>query len=139
VADLCDEAPASTWLVDGFNLLHAVVLRGADRKEWWRAGARDRVLALARGFDDLRVRLVVVFDGPRPPDEPEPLAPEWPEVVFAASADDWMVRAVRLAPEPSRVAVVTADRKLADRARHRGARVVGPWAFARRCVGPASA
>ena len=126
-----DEKPA-LWLVDGFNLLHAVVLQGRDRKDWWRAEARLRVVDLVRRLDAPGAEVVVVFDGRRPPDEPEPEGPG-PQVVFAASADDWLLRAVRQAPDPSRVTVVTADRQLADRARHRGARVLGPRAFRERC------
>jgi predicted RNA-binding protein with PIN domain len=129
------DAPADeprTWLVDGFNLMHAVVLRGRDRKAWWRAEARARVLDLVRRLDAPGAEVVVVFDGQRPPDEPE--RPDGgPRVVFADSADDWLIRAVRQAPDPGRIAVVTADRQLAERARHRGARVVRPRAFAERC------
>lgn len=130
-ADLAGEP--RTWLVDGFNLMHAAVLRGRDRRDWWRAEARERVLELVRRLEAPGAEVVVVFDGQRPADEPEREA--GPQVVFAASADDWLIRAVRQAPDPSRIAVVTADRQLADRARHRGARVVGPIAFRERCGG----
>ncbi len=122
------------WLIDGFNLLHAAVLRGRDRKEWWRADARERAVDLVRRLDAPGAEVVVVFDGRRPADEPEPETPG-PQVVFAASADAWLLAAVRRAPDPTRVVVVTADRQLADRARHRGARVLGPTAFRERCGG----
>jgi len=82
----------------------------------------------------------VVFDGPSAgkvgSEPPEPASEEGiprPRVVFAASADEWMLAALRAAPDPTRIAVVTADRQLADRARHRGARVVRPREFAARC------
>jgi rRNA-processing protein FCF1 len=42
---------------------------------------------------------------------------------------------VRSAQDPARIAVVTADKQLADRARHRGARVYSPRAFLDRCTG----
>lgn len=122
------------WLVDGFNLLHAAVLRGRDRKDWWRAEARARVVDLVRQLEAPGGEIIVVFDGRRPADEPQPDA-RGPQVVFAASADDWLLAAVRAAPDPTRVVVVTADRQLADRARHRGARVIGPTAFRERCRG----
>jgi predicted RNA-binding protein with PIN domain len=139
-ADPTDPGPADephTWLVDGFNLMHAAVLRGRDRRDWWGPEARERVLALVRRLEaPPEAEVVVVFDGRRPAGEPE--SPEArPQVVFAASADEWLIRAVRQAPDPGRVAVVTADRQLADRARHRGARVIGPRAFRERCGGPA--
>ncbi|HSJ99325.1 MAG TPA: NYN domain-containing protein [Myxococcota bacterium] len=125
-----------TWLVDGFNLMHAAVLRGRDRRDWWRAEARGRVLDLVRRLDAPEAEVVVVFDGQRPADEPE--TPDArPQVVFADSADEWLIRAVRQAADPGRIAVVTADRQLADRARHRGARVIGPRAFRERCEGAA--
>lgn len=127
------EEPAA-WLIDGFNLLHAAVLRGRDRKDWWRAEARERVVDLVRELEAPGAEVVIVFDGQRPADEPDrELA--GPQVVFAASADDWLLAAVRRAPDPSRVVLVTADRQLADRARHRGARILGPTAFRERCRG----
>ena len=122
------------WLIDGFNVLHAAVLRGRDRQDWWRAEARERVVDLVRQLEAPGAEVVVVFDGRRPADEPERAHPG-PQVVFAASADDWLLAAVRRAPDPTRIVVVTADRQLADRARHRGARILGPTAFRERCGG----
>ncbi len=125
-----------TWLIDGFNVLHAAVLRGRDRKDWWRAEARERVVDLVRQLDAPGAEVIIVFDGRRPADEPERDPPD-PQVVFAASADDWLLAAVRRAPDPTRIVVVTADRQLADRARHRGATILGPTAFRERCRGSA--
>jgi predicted RNA-binding protein with PIN domain len=120
------------WLVDGFNVLHAGVLRGNDRRGWWREEVRARLLERVAGFEDAAAELWVVFDGPGPGGEAE-RASERPRVVFAPSADDWLLEAVRETPDPAAVVVVTADRQLADRARHRGARVVSPRAFLARC------
>jgi predicted RNA-binding protein with PIN domain len=123
----------SIWLVDGFNLLHAAVLRSGDSREgWWKGPNRDRVVELARAFDDADAEVVIVFDGSEEPTVP---VEGGPKVVFAASADEWLLAAVRMAPEPGRVAVVTADRRLRDRLRDRGAQVVSPSAFAARCRG----
>jgi predicted RNA-binding protein with PIN domain len=123
-------ARPSLWLVDGFNLLHAAVLRPGDsRADWWKSANRARVIELARTFEDREAEMVVVFDGKEPPDSTE----AGPRVVFAESADDWLLAAVKAAPNPHRVAVVTADRRLADRLRDRGAQVVSPSAFAARC------
>jgi rRNA-processing protein FCF1 len=55
--------------------------------------------------------------------------------VFAPSADDWLLARVREEDDPTRVVVVTADRKVAGRARQRGARVVSPRDFLERCSG----
>ena len=123
-------AEPRVWLVDGFNALHVALLRGRDRPRWWRGEERERLVAEVARFDASDAEVVVVFDGPRPAED----APgEGPRVVFAPSADDWLLREVRDAPEPGAVAVVTADRQLADRARHRGARVVSPRVFLERC------
>jgi predicted RNA-binding protein with PIN domain len=123
--------PPTTWLVDGFNLLHAAVMKsGEPRDGWWKGANRDRVVALARNFEDREAELVVVFDGA---EEPIAASEDGPRVVFAPTADDWLLAAVKAAPDPRRVAVVTADRRLADRLRDRGAQVVSPRAFAARC------
>jgi hypothetical protein len=124
------EAPR-LWLVDGFNVLHAAVLKGRDRREWWRGPARARVLDLAGGFPDADVEIWVVFDGEDPDEEAE--LPPRVRQVFAPSADDWLVRRVKQTPRGAPVSVVTADRELAARARHHGAEVVSPRAFAERC------
>lgn len=120
------------WLVDGFNVLHAGVLRGADRRGWWREEVRARLLERVAGFEDAAAELWVVFDGPGPVASAEAES-QRPRVVFAPSADEWLLDAVRETPDPASVVVVTADRQLADRARHRGARVVSPRAFLARC------
>ena len=129
--------PADTqptlWLVDGFNVLHVVLLHGESRKAWWQNKGRERVVELVRAFDAADAEVVVVFDGSQPPPEDEPESAAGPRVIFAAPADDWVLTAVRTAPDPARVAVVTADRRLAARARHRGAQVVAPGVFAARC------
>ncbi len=136
------ELSGELWLVDGFNVLHAGLLGGRDRSRWWTAPRRAELLARAAGFDDPAARVWVVFDGSRAKAEQE----EAPRLlsVFAPSADAWLLERVREArsaragsgDEPvggPRVVVVTADRQLADRARHRGAHVVSPRAFLERC------
>ena len=119
------------WLVDGFNVLHAGVLRGRERGDWWREGSRARLLELAGAFDDPEAELWIVFDGPRP----APAMPETPRlrVVFAPSADEWLLSRLRSAPDPSRLGVVTGDHRLAVRSRRRGARVINPREFLDRC------
>ena len=129
------DSPAEprTWLVDGFNVLNVALLRGESRDEFWRAETRERLLVLADALaeaQDGRVEVVVVFDGRRAAD-PDPA--HGARRIFAESADAWLLRAIREAPDATEVAIVTADRQLADRARHRGARVVPPAAFLARC------
>jgi len=123
--------PPQRWLIDGFNVLHVALLRGRERGEWWGPEARTRLLAAVSRFDDPGSEICVVFDGSRPLEAPE--ASAGPRVVFARSADAWLLAEVRAASEPGLLTVVTADRKLADRARHRGARIVSPRDFLQRC------
>ena len=129
--------PATVWLVDGYNVLCTGLLGGHDRSDWWSEARREELLALLarfEGFDGLDgadAEIWVVFDGARESsgaDEREGHV----RAVFAPSADEWLVEQVRAHAE---VAVVTADRKLAGRARRRGARVVSPREFLRRCTG----
>jgi predicted RNA-binding protein with PIN domain len=118
------------WLVDGFNVVQVALLSGRDRDSWWRAERRDELMAQAARLAASGARVEVVFDGDQPVPEPEGHAARQ---VFAESADAWLVARVRAAAEPGRVAVVTADRRLAGRLRHHGARVIGPGEFLRRC------
>jgi hypothetical protein len=120
------------WLVDGFNVLHAGVLRGRDRAQWWTQPRREQLVALAERFDDEQAEVWIVFDGGGP--EPAADAPAHRvRQIFAPSADDWLVAKVRASDAPACLAVVTADRAVADRVRHRGAQVVSPRRFLDRC------
>ena len=138
-----DSAPtlpvsATIWLIDGFNVLHASVLGGRDRTQWWNESHRAELLGRIREFDDPGAEIWVVFDGPGTETESAASPPTdsrrasiW--TVFAPSADDWLVARVRATPDPARVAVVTGDRRVAGRARHWGANVVTPGEFIARC------
>lgn len=141
VSAISEQAP-ETWLVDGFNVLNAAMLRGAERRGFWRSEARQRLIDRASRLAS-RDPVCLVFDGQHPPEGEEAdaereSAHDIPacldlQVVFAPSADDWLLRHVRNAAEPARLVLVTADRSLADRARHAGARVVSPREFLARC------
>lgn len=119
------------WLVDGYNVLHAAVLGGKDRSQWWTESRRRELLERASGFD-AAAEIWIVFDGPD--DSGSAAASAGPHCVFADSADDWLVDRVRRAEDPTEIAVVTADRQVAGRARGRGARVVSPRDFLARCA-----
>ena len=78
------------------------------------------------------VEIWVVFDG----DSGAGIASEGRvRAVFTPSADAWLVEQVKAREANAPVAVVTADRRVADRARHRGAQVVTPRALLGRCMG----
>ena len=133
---------ARIWLVDGYNTLHAGVLRGlptGDRStaspgiRWWSSSARERLVTFARSFPNPDAEIWLVFDGPHP--APEPKRGERPAVLleFAPSADDWIVRRVRNSEDPSAIAVVTGDHQVGGRTRHAGACVVSPRLFLTHC------
>ena len=124
------EGAHAVWLIDGYNVLCAGVLRGRERAEFWSAPRRRQLLERVARFEAAGARVVVVFDGAAPPAEP---ATGGIETVFAASADAWILEALRRG-EGTAPTVVTADRQLAGRARHRGAEVVSPLAFLARCA-----
>jgi len=127
----------TTWLVDGFNLLHTVILGGRERAKWWRPESRRAVLDRVAGFEAGADAVKVVFDGSEPSGgTADGREGSGPEVVFAASADDWILKQVRRAEQPGLLAVVTADRQLGDRCRHAGAVVLHPRDFAARCRNP---
>jgi predicted RNA-binding protein with PIN domain len=126
-----EESEASIWLVDGYNVLHAGVLGGRDRSQWWTASRRRELLERVAGFEQA-AELWIVFDGPEDPGAD--LTQPGPRCVFALSADDWLVDRVRRSDDPSQIAVVTADRQVAGRARSRGAQIVSPAEFLSRCT-----
>jgi predicted RNA-binding protein with PIN domain len=120
------------YLIDGFNFLHAVVLKGRTRAEWWSPAKRAMVIDwLARHTGGERVELWVVFDqrgsslGAPPESNEGP-----PRVCYAPDADELIVRHCAELAGVREVCVVSADRSLVDRARRHGARGLSPWKFA---------
>ncbi len=130
-SDALDAPGSPLWLVDGFNAIQVALLRGRDREAWWSATRRRELLDLARPVAAAGEPVWVVFDGRDERDSPDPNAPL--HTVFAVSADDWLLARVRAAPDPSRVRLVTADRRLAGRARSSGVTIVAPGEFVARC------
>ena len=117
------------WLVDASNVI------GSKPDGWWRdrEGAAERLLDALRAFASDEDDVVVVLDaGPA----------EWAgrdgpfEVAIAPrrgrdAADDEIARRLDADDDPASVRVVTSDATLAERARARGAEVVGAGAFRR--------
>ena len=150
---------ARTILVDGFNVLHTVLLRDARGDGWWKREQRERLLRRVAGWRGGADEIWVAFDGSRPAESvwAEPVArAEGPSSggaegtsdalanedsrarptvrsLFAESADDWIVRRARKAEQPERILVVSADRKVAGRARSAGVEVLSPWSFIAEC------
>ena len=122
----------SEWLVDGFNVVQVGMLGGQDRSQWWGVSHRARLLSHAAAFEPGQATVWIVFDGGHP--RPESEVDGRTRVVFTPSADEWLVARVRGAEDPSRLVVVTADRRLAARVRHLGARIASPAEFLARCT-----
>lgn len=127
-----DSEPPQVWLIDGYNVLCSGLLGGRDRSSWWNTERRRELVSRLERFDAPGAEIWVVFDGER-----DAAAPARGRVysVFVPSADQWIHRQVKERAPTESVAVVTADRQLAGRARHGGARVVSPGALLRRCKG----
>ncbi|MFP6641789.1 MAG: NYN domain-containing protein [Myxococcota bacterium] len=145
------EAGPSQWLVDGYNVLHAVLLPGHLRGQtrWWDHEGRERLIQRVRRFDGIESnpkpllgpvgprigrwpQVCVVFDGTEPMAEPadhhNPI-----DVVFAPSADAYLVSRARRADPTEAVFVVSNDRQVAGRCAHAGATIVSPRDFMARC------
>ncbi len=129
-----DWPSARIWLVDGYNVLHAGLLNREDRERFWSRAHRERLRARVECFGEPAQEIWIVFDGERASDETGvSVSGASVRTVFAPSADDWLVRRVRESSAPAQLAVVTGDRQVAGRARHRGAHVVSPRRFLERC------
>ncbi len=146
--DLDPLPPARLWLVDGYNALHSAPFRStsgtanpapASQKPFWSNTMRERLVAFARCFPDPHAEICLVFDGSRAPEVPA--RGDQPRVMieFSPSADDWIVKRVRNAEDPTTIAVVSGDRQLCGRARHHGAAVVSPRLFLSHCGAGAAA
>jgi YacP-like NYN domain-containing protein len=117
------------WLVDGYNVLNVGLLAGRVREGWWTGVYRDELLGRAEAFEEDAAEIWVVFDGAQPRESEHAGRVR---SVFAPNADEWLLARIR-ERDPAQVALVTADRRLAARARHRGVDVVAPAAFLARC------
>ena len=171
-------------LVDGFNVLHSVLLKQEREAGWWRRVQRERLLQRVSLWPLHADQIWVAFDGAQPAwsvwaepvakiVEPRlpPVIPDTPgesgsgkesgrtsgnasgnpsgsrsgrplhtaaarpivHSVYVESADDWIVRRARRAPDPDRTIVVSADRQVTGRARSAGCEVWSPWSFMSRC------
>jgi predicted RNA-binding protein with PIN domain len=109
------------WIVDGMNVI------GSRPDGWWRDRGRamtdlvDRLeqWATAEGAD-----VTVVFERPpSPPIESSVITVAHAPEPAANSADDEIVRLVRVDAAPAEIRVATSDRTLAERVQAAGASV----------------
>lgn len=152
--DAAFDAPAEAdarrvILVDGFNVLHALLENDEHHDGWWRRRQRERLLRRIATWPHHSDEIWVAFDGAEPSwsvwAEPvakvvSPIAGSgsagpgpYVHSVFVGNADDWIVRRARRAPRPERVVVVSRDRQVSGRARSAGCAVWSPWELLARC------
>lgn len=122
----------SEWLVDGFNVLQVGGLC-RDEGKWWKGPARRLLVDEVEKLAALSRPITLVFDGPDPVTDKEASPAEGIRVVFAPSADDWILSKLKDRGATQAVGVVTADRRLAGKCRGRGAQLESPAAFLARC------
>lgn len=133
------ERSPKSWLVDGYNVLR-VSLAPQGLSSWWNQERRAALTTIASRLPYPDDEITLVFDA-RHLTEPllRPAAEAArPRVcqVYAPCADEWIINTLK---QPARLAgtvVITADRPLAARARHRGAEVMATDEFVALCGGP---
>jgi predicted RNA-binding protein with PIN domain len=118
------------YLIDGYNLLHAMgVLKGTVGPQGLER-ARQRLLGWIEGvFKDRVSSVTVVFDGT---DGGTVLTAHGIEVIFAAGseeADDLIERLIRKSSAPAQLSVVSSDRRLQQAAERRKARAISSEEF----------
>jgi predicted RNA-binding protein with PIN domain len=119
-----------SYLIDGYNLLHAMgALQGTAGPQGLER-ARQRLLGLIEGvFQDRAGSVTVVFDGT---EAEAALTPAGVEVIFAArneEADDLIERLIKKASTPGQLSVVSSDRRLRQAAKRRNARSIASEDF----------
>lgn len=130
---MTDRSLPPLYLIDGYNLLHAVILRGPDRAHFWSAENQRRVVELVARFANGEA--LIVFDASRPDGADLNTQGAPVPCEYAPSADDRIVELAAKWRSRRRVVVVSADRQLCDRARNYGAERMSPWQFADDCGG----
>jgi predicted RNA-binding protein with PIN domain len=119
------------FLIDGYNLLHAVwPAEGRQlRPRAWPRFRQRLIDRLRAAHPDDAVPVTVVFDAAREPHTDPPEADSRGiHVRFAVgypSADDLIEELIRADSAPSRLTVVSDDHRVRDAARRRGCTVTG--------------
>ncbi|TWT36062.1 YacP-like NYN domain protein [Posidoniimonas corsicana] len=114
-------------LIDGYNLLHATDVHGADALAGTLQGAREALLSFlaSRLTKRERKRAVIVFDAAgAPPGLPDQYTYEGVHVLFArryADADAMLEALIEADRAPKELLVVSGDRRVQRAARSRGA------------------
>jgi predicted RNA-binding protein with PIN domain len=116
------------YLIDGYNLLHAVEVRTKHDGPHSLEPARNRLLdRLRRGHGADAVNLTIVFDASRPPPGVSNRQNfHGITVLFAVGeqADDTIEQLIHHDAAPKQLTVVSNDRRLQEAARRRECRVL---------------
>ena len=117
------------YLVDGNNLAHALGLSNAGLADRESCGRAVASFCRSQG-----AQATVVFDGPAPEGARTATKTHRVSIVFSESrsADDVILRLLADSKTPRDFTVVTSDKSLGDKARHRGALVERAHEFSRR-------
>lgn len=124
-------------IIDGFNVLHAGILTGRDRANWWQPAMQRRLVTRVEGYTNTENPILwIIFD--RRTDtqaEVEDVTSTDPRisVFYAPSADDWIVQQVEERVHEYSITVVTADRPLRERVRRAGGILALPMQFLATC------
>lgn len=124
-------------IIDGFNVLHAGVLVGRERAGWWQEPAQRRLVARVEQFTNPSYpEIWVIFD--RRSDRSSQRTDVTSQdarirVVYAPSADDWIVEQVEALSGQRPVTVVTSDRLLRNRVRQASGELLSPSRFLAAC------
>ena len=114
------------WLVDGMNVI------GTRPDRWWNDPDRA-VRRMTRLLDDFAAAtgddVTVVYDRKTSGVESERVGVVWAKWKGRNAADHEIEEMVAADPDPEALLVVTSDKRLADRVRASGARVVSSGRF----------
>lgn len=127
----------SLLIIDGFNVLHAGILTGRDRANWWQPAMQHRLVTRVESCTDVTyANIWIVFDRRTHSEtEYEDVSSNDPRisVFYAPSADDWIVTQVEEHAHEQAITVVTADRLLRERVRRAGGTLCSPMRFLATC------
>ena len=121
------------YLVDGNNLAHALGLANGGLAD------RDACARAVGSFCHSRgAQAVIVFDGRAPEGAKEGARTQRVSVLYSGSrsADEVILRRVSDSKTPRDLIVVTSDKSLGDKARHKGASLERAHEFSRKLERP---
>ena len=124
-------------IIDGFNVLHAGVLTGRDRANWWHVSRQRRLVECVESCTDpAYTDIWIIFDRrTNTQTKSEDVSSSDPRIniFYAPSADDWIVTQVSEFASQRTITVVTADRLLRERVRQAGGILCSPTQFLATC------